>query len=196
MKKILLILLVFFFCYNFLDLPLAIFFHHNTFLLSIAQDVTKLGGGLFISLSLYILLIYAIMKDNLFLAKKMIFIFSVFLLVALTNNIAKIIFARARPIEYFEHGFYGFKFLSFGHHFASFPSGHTMVITAMLYILSKIWPKYFVGFMGAAAIISFSRVIVGAHYFSDVLIGYIFSIYLVDFFTEHLKVIFNSETAY
>jgi undecaprenyl-diphosphatase len=127
------------------------------------------------------------MKENLPLAKKMVYVLVIFLLVGLTNNIMKFIFARARPIEFFENAVYGFKFFKFGHHFASFPSGHTMAITSMFYSLSKVWPKYIAPFMITAALIAFSRIVVGAHYLSDVFIGFIFSIYLVDFFDKHLK---------
>ncbi len=191
MKKNILVLLVslisFYICYNYIDVPIATFFHNNIILLKFAELITKLGGGLAITFTLYLLLIYAVMQENLPLAKKMVYVLIIFLLVGLTNNIIKVIFARARPIELFENAVYGFNFFKFGHHFASFPSGHTMAITATLYSLAKIWPKYMMPLMISAALIAFSRVIVGAHYLSDVFIGYISSIYLVDLFEKHLK---------
>lgn len=175
----------FYISFNYYDIYLANFFHENTVFLPINNQLTKLGDGLFVVFVMYFLLITAVLKNDLKLAKKFIYIAFVCLSIGIINNITKVIFARARPIELFEHGVYGFMFFKYGFRFASFPSGHTMAITSMCYALGKLWPKYLNYLLIFAFIIGFTRVIVNAHYFSDVVIGFVFAIYLVELFYRH-----------
>ncbi len=180
-----LITLIFYILFNYYDIYLAHFFHENTSFLPINKQLTKLGDGLFVVFVMYLLLIVAVVKNNTNLAKKFIYIAFVCLSIGIINNITKMIFARARPIELFEHGVYGFKFFKYGYHFASFPSGHTMAITSMCYALGKLWPRYLNYLLIFAFVIGFTRVIVNAHYFSDVVVGFIFAIYLVELFFKY-----------
>lgn len=170
--------------YKYWDIPVALYFNAHRTTFAFAEFITKLGGGLEISIILSTMIFIAYLRKNSSIMFQLIFVLILFALIGLTNNIVKVIFARARPIEYFEHAVYGFQFFKIGYHFASFPSGHTMAIVSLCAGLAGIWQKYRALFFSTAAIVAFSRVVVCAHYLSDVIVGFVFSLYLVHYFTS------------
>ncbi len=79
---------------------------------------------------------------------------------------------RTRPKLWFEAGEYGFAPFTFAaHDFNSMPSGHSNTAlafaTALGFFFPRLRPYLFIGATVAAS----SRVIIGAHYLSDVLVG-------------------------
>ena len=58
----------------------------------------------------------------------------------------------------------------------SFPSGHSMTSFLAAYLLAYYFPQYKVAVFILAALIAFSRIYIGVHYFSDVLVGSILGI--------------------
>lgn len=99
----------------------------------------------------------------------------------------KFLFGRYRLKAFFETGDYGFSIMnSFGYSNSSFPSGHSSIIFTFVTIVMLLFPiksksiKAIVYLF--ASIIAFSRVMVNAHYISDVIvgcsIGYILSVYI------------------
>ena len=57
------------------------------------------------------------------------------------------------------------------HAFHSFPSGHTSTIFIVALTLSLLTPKIKYFYLFFALIVGFSRVVVGAHYLTDVIGG-------------------------
>ncbi len=53
----------------------------------------------------------------------------------------------------------------------SFPSGHTATIVALMSALWWLWPRHLLFYILVAAIVAGSRIVVGAHYPSDVMAG-------------------------
>lgn len=53
----------------------------------------------------------------------------------------------------------------------SFPSGHTAAAFAGAWLLAPLWPQLAVAFFVYATMVAFSRVFLGVHYLSDVVIG-------------------------
>nr|WP_321464040.1 phosphatase PAP2 family protein [uncultured Cohaesibacter sp.] len=90
----------------------------------------------------------------------------------LTNNILKILIGRARPRHFEELGPLYFNPPGFNSGFQSFPSGHSTTAGAMAVALTLLFPRLKWFWIGAALWIGFSRIVVGAHYPSDVVAGF------------------------
>lgn len=86
-------------------------------------------------------------------------------------NLAKRMIGRARPKHFDELGAFGFEPFSFSSSFASFPSGHATTTGSALMLALIFFPKWRVSLIVAAAIFALSRVVLGAHYMSDVVLG-------------------------
>lgn len=88
--------------------------------------------------------------------------------------IVKNMIGRARPRFLDEMGIWAFEPMAFLARFASFPSGHSATLGAMAMVLSLLFPRYRLMWLSLAAIGGFSRVIVQAHYLTDVIAGLAF----------------------
>ncbi len=99
------------------------------------------------------------------------YLFVSVLITGLLTQLLKHIVGRPRPNYTNLNDNVGFEFFSLGSEFHSFPSGHTSTIFSVALVLLFFFPKskYIVLFF--ASIIAFSRVVVGAHFFTDVLGG-------------------------
>jgi lipid A 4'-phosphatase len=86
-------------------------------------------------------------------------------------DVLKVIFGRSRPKLFFQSDIYDFSWLSWRPDYWSFPSGHSATIVALMTALWCLWPQHLLFYILAAAIVAVSRVVVGAHYLSDVLAG-------------------------
>ncbi len=85
----------------------------------------------------------------------------------------KVILGRYRPELLFSEHLYGFHFLATKHAWTSSPSGHTTSAFATLFAIGYACRKYWltVLLLLCAAVIAISRVIITAHYPSDVIFG-------------------------
>ena len=89
----------------------------------------------------------------------------------LLADVLKIVFGRSRPKLLFRSDIYEFSWLSWRSDHWSFPSGHSATIVALMTALWWLWPQHLLFYILAAAIVAASRIVVGAHYVSDVLAG-------------------------
>jgi membrane-associated phospholipid phosphatase len=83
----------------------------------------------------------------------------------------KWVLGRARPKLYEEVGPVHFDFLALKGAYTSFPSGHSTTIAALATTLALIFPTYRWLIVVCGFWIAFSRIMVGAHYPSDVIAG-------------------------
>ncbi|MGC2199600.1 MAG: phosphatase PAP2 family protein [Stellaceae bacterium] len=89
----------------------------------------------------------------------------------LVADVLKLILGRTRPKLLFANSTYDFAWLGLRPDHWSFPSGHSATIFALVTALWWLWPQHALFYVLIASIIALSRVVVGAHYLSDVFAG-------------------------
>jgi len=132
-----------------------------------------LSGGLFIGLGLLRKPMARAARSGLVarLRREAAFVFATVAVTGLVVMLAKFLIGRARPKLFAAVGHLDFTPLTLGYDHASFPSGHAAGIFALAASVSMVrpaiaWPMYIL-----AGFIAATRVLIGAHYLSDVLAG-------------------------
>ena len=145
-------------------------------------NITILGDSLwYFSISaIFLILGYFLKKNNYFLnghnfLKKfqnfnILILLTVFISGVITQIIKHVV-GRPRPNEVNLGGEFNLKFFTLDSSFHSFPSGHATTIFAVALVLSLLIPKLRYFFYLLAAIVSLSRVVVEAHFITDVIGG-------------------------
>lgn len=99
------------------------------------------------------------------------FLFAAVAMAGLGADVLKIGLGRMRPKLLFNGDLYGFTWLAWRPDHWSFPSGHAATFVALMAALWWLWPRHLLVYILLAAIVAGSRVVVGAHYPSDVIAG-------------------------
>jgi membrane-associated phospholipid phosphatase len=86
-------------------------------------------------------------------------------------HLVKLFVGRARPELFAEYGAYSLTPFAYDDLYSSFPSGHSAAVGAFFGAFSMLAPRLRPLFLLGALTIGISRVIVGAHYPSDVAAG-------------------------
>jgi membrane-associated phospholipid phosphatase len=89
----------------------------------------------------------------------------------LVNSLVKAAAGRLRPKLYFLDQSYGFDLWHRAADYTSFPSGHTVVIFALATSVTLIWRPLALPAFTLAVLVGLSRILIGAHWPSDVLAG-------------------------
>jgi membrane-associated phospholipid phosphatase len=89
----------------------------------------------------------------------------------LIATLFKNILGRARPKLFDTVGQFEFQLFSFDPDYASIPSGHATNIFAFATVIALLWPRGRLLLYTLAAWIAASRVFIGAHYFTDAVLG-------------------------
>ena len=162
--------------YNLWDIRLAHYcFGLDRSVLDMADIITQAGDSLwyFVVLITAFVLMRFVWKNEQWSAT-ILFLLIALSLSGLLNTAIKWLAGRNRPISLFEDGSFGFDFfqIAFIYESTSFPSGHAVTAFALATALSFLIKPYWcmIAFM-AATLIAFSRVVLTAHYLSDVIAG-------------------------
>jgi membrane-associated phospholipid phosphatase len=86
-------------------------------------------------------------------------------------HILKRLVGRRRPRDEIEMHLYEFKFWTFKADYNSFPSGHALTIFSVAAIVTCIFPAFWPLWFVIAVALSATRILLTAHFVSDVLIG-------------------------
>ena len=200
-KKICLYLILGIVVFIFFDYSIAHFFHNiNYQTKSLFETLTHFGDSLYFFIPTIIIWGFIKIVNNKNSSIKTIgdisiFIFLTILLSGITAQFFKHIIGRPRPILYNGFDKTSLEIFSFDSKWHSFPSGHTTTIFAFIFCLIFLFPKIKNILITIAVIIASTRVIVGAHFVSDifggVLVAYLSSIFLRNKFFEREKLFVN-----
>ncbi len=159
--------------YFFMDVPVARCTHAlNQETRNLFEWITKAGiSTLYLIVSFILFIFFRWMRPTRLHADRALLFFSSIALSGIIVNIVKFLVGRLRPKMLFENGLYGFDPFRIGYEFNSFPSGHATTVFAIAVTCSLFWPKYRIIFMIFATTVSLSRLVLNAHYLSDVFAG-------------------------
>ncbi len=140
--------------------------------LDVAEMITKAGDSKwYFMLFVPAFLLFRFILKNKNWSMKMLFLVMAISASGLVNMMIKWTAGRNRPINLFNHGLFGFNFFEVGYELNSFPSGHAVTAFSLAAALSILFPRFgFLAFIPATAI-ALSRVVITAHYVSDVIAG-------------------------
>jgi undecaprenyl-diphosphatase len=99
------------------------------------------------------------------------FVFASIAGAGLIANLTKNILGRARPKLFETSGPIDFNLFAFDADYASLPSGHATNIFAFATVIGILWPRGRVLLYTFAAWIAASRVLIGQHFVTDVVVG-------------------------
>ena len=189
----------------FFDYSIAEFFYNlNSQTKSLFETLTHFGDSLYFFVPT--ILVWAVIKiiQNknkiiLTISDISLFIFFNILFSGIVVQIFKHIVGRPRPSLFHSNNLSTIDFFNFDSRWHSFPSGHTATIFAFIFCLIFLFPKIKNILITIAIVIASTRVIVGAHYVSDIiggaLVAYITSILLREKFFQKSK-LFQSDQGY
>ena len=189
----------------FFDYSISKFFYNiNSQTKSLFETLTHFGDSLYFFVPT--ILIWAVIKiiQNknkiiITISDISLFIFFNILLSGIAVQILKHILGRPRPPLFHSNNLSTIDIFNFDSRWHSFPSGHTATIFAFIFCLIFLFPKIKNILITIAVVIASTRVIVGAHYVSDIfggaLVAYITSILLREKFFQKSK-LFQSDQGY
>ena len=158
----------------------------NIYLKEFFQEITVIGDSkwYFILSLLSIAVCHLIIKYNYFNKCKNtikvfknfgLYLFLSLICTGLLTQLLKHVIGRPRPNHASFDDAFEFKFFSLNSEFHSFPSGHTSTIFAVALVVIFFIPKLKYFLLLLAGIVAFSRVVIGVHFFTDVLGGIVIS---------------------
>ena len=201
-KKVSIYLLIGALFFLLFDYSIASFFHSlNYQTKSLFGTLTHFGDSLyfFVPTILTWVLVKIIKSKNQIIntiSEISLFIFLNILLSGIVTQILKHIIGRPRPVLFNGFEQQSLSIISFDSKWHSFPSGHTATIFAFIFCMVLLFPKIKNILITVAIIIASTRVIVGAHFISDifggVLVAYLSSIFISKNLSSK-KILFTAE---
>jgi membrane-associated phospholipid phosphatase len=161
--------------YYFWDVPLMRYCQElNETIVAAAEIITQVGDSLWYFILLFPAFIFIrFVWENERWSAKILYLILCISLSGIINTGIKWITGRNRPINLIEDGVFGFDFfrIMYLYETTSFPSGHTVTAFALATAFSFLYPRLHVPAFIIAAVIGLSRIVLTAHYLSDVIAG-------------------------
>ena len=157
-----------------------LFSTHSGLLYEVASVLTHLGEvpwSLGPPALVFLVARYVLRRPG--LATRALFVFASVAASGLLVDVVKALVGRARPGLWLEEGIYGFFFLRLTTVYQSFPSGHTACASGACFALAALAPCYRRRLMVAGLLLGLTRVVVTAHYLSEVLCAAALSLLVV-----------------
>lgn len=104
----------------------------------------------------------------------------------LAVDLLKVIAGRTRPKLLFATGTYDFSWIGLQADYWSFPSGHASTVVALMTALWCLWPRHVLFYITIAALVAGSRIVTGAHFASDVIMGAFLAVVVTRLIAAHL----------
>jgi membrane-associated phospholipid phosphatase len=137
-----------------------------------AATVSTLGeAGWYLVPSLLVFLVARFILRWPAVAARGLFVFLGVALAGLAADVLKIVVGRSRPRVLFTEGAYDLRPLQLHADYQSFPSGHAACVVAAALTLAVIAPRYRLQFLIVALVVALTRVVIVAHFLSDVVAG-------------------------
>jgi membrane-associated phospholipid phosphatase len=168
------IYLIFFF---FLDKPIDLWVHAHwseTWIYTWGTNISTVATGSYFMLVLALCFLLIIICDSIMKVRWTRILLNICVSVAIAIIIGeglKYLLGRHRPVMLFEQDLYGLEFFSTEWELNSTPSGHTIRAFSLLTALSMLYRRFIPLFIFIATLIGLSRIVVTAHYPSDVVFG-------------------------
>ncbi|PKN05735.1 MAG: phosphatase PAP2 family protein [Deltaproteobacteria bacterium HGW-Deltaproteobacteria-9] len=159
--------------YALIDRPLSLFCQDlNPEVIQVFQWITKLGQSTGYLVGFAVLFVFfKYFRRRPIAAHRALFLFTAVALSGVIINLIKPLVGRMRPKLLFEANLYGFDPFRIGYEYNSFPSGHATTVFALATALALFFPRWRLPLVGFAVVVGVSRIVVGAHYLSDVMAG-------------------------
>ena len=174
---------------------------NGVFLKEFFSEITKLGNSSwYFSISIIGFVVFYInrklqiirVKSTNNLSNFFISSFIYILTVGVITQIIKHVVGRPRPNHTNFEDVFNFKYFTLESNFHSFPSGHSSTIFIVCFILVSVFPKLRYFFYFLACVVAFSRVVVGAHFFTDVVAGAILALILFKILNKLIENKYNN----
>jgi len=167
-----LLLVIITICYLSIDLPLSGYFYalRESQFVTFASILTIFGEGVYYIVP-SLILFFIFRKRNPYYAQISLFILATTSISGILVNLIKPIFGRFRPEMFFTENLYGFNWFEIAFTMNSFPSGHSATALGAWLAFAMIFPKYRILLLLIGIMIASTRIIVTAHYLSDVIAG-------------------------
>ncbi len=177
----------------FFDRRIDVWMHHHvpgTVMEEIGKQISKCASSLYVSLALLCAFAYIVIADpgiRKQSTKKLFFIVISMTVAIMIGEGFKYLLGRYRPVFLFEHGKYGLHFFTTNWLMNSSPSGHTIRAFSFFTALGLLFKRYMPLFIVLALMIGASRILLTAHYPSDVLFGAFIGVMTVIWMHYYLK---------
>ncbi len=144
--------------------------HRGDALWHFGNFITYFGkSDIYLVVALGLYLVYR--KSNATLSKVGIYLLLLNLVSGIVVTVLKFIFAKTRPLLYHSDVVFAFDWFRYEYAYNAFPSGHSATALAVWFGLALVFPRYKIALTLVGVMIAFSRMVIDAHYLSDVLFG-------------------------